>query len=167
MKNLLKWICVLFLVIFCVLIMSLLTGCKVNKTTEVFHHSSHTETYHDTTIYLKGDAVSTPADSAQMARIYNLLKTHKTDTVKIASYSGNVQMRYYLDQFGVLQASCEQKDKSIAALIKTIHDRDSSNQVIILPGEVKHEMPWWGWMSLGAMGMVTIYYSLLKRFLKT
>ena len=145
MKGTVKDMAWAFLLLIVVLIFFCITSCKTYNETQ--HTSSYKEIYHDSIVYLKGEAIRSNMDSMQLARILFHLRLHKNDTVVMKSYSGNLQMKYYLDQFGQLQSSCEEKDKTINGLIKTIQKWDSTNQSKV-QYVVKHEMVWWGWIVL-------------------
>ncbi len=158
-----RGLAILLLVSLVMLLVASITGCKIFNEKETFHTQSYKETLRDSLIYLPGDAVRSNLDSLQIARLENYLKTHGNDTIFIKNRAGNLNLKYYLDQFGQLQVECEKKDATINALIKTIEKHDSSmssqKETIV---KTEHRMTWWGWVIIGVLSAIIIYLAIRR-----
>ncbi len=72
----------------------------------------------------------------------------KRDTVTVTDPKSKAQLKYWFDEFGKLQMSCESKEQTISLMVAEITrlTKEVSKKATI---EIVYKMPWWGWVLVG------------------
>lgn len=141
-----------------------LSGCKTIKSSRE-HTSSYRETVRDSLVFIPGENVKSSLDNAQLAAIMAYLKAGNKEVI-IPSKTGDLQLKYYLDQFGKLQVECMDKDKTIQLLVKQIEKEQNSKEIQQVEKIVKI-IPARIWILVGVMGSTILILSgilILKQF---
>ena len=141
-----------------------LSGCHTIKYSKE-HTSSYRETVRDSLVFIPGENVKSSLDSAQLEAIMTYLKAGNKEVI-IPSKSGDLQLKYYLDQFGKLQVECLDKDKTIQLLLKQIEKEQNSKEIQQVEKIVKI-IPARIWILVGVMGTTILILAgilILKQF---
>ena len=143
-----------------VFMLVMVVGCKTQPiTTHV--NTEKVVTFEEAQDTVKGSTVVGSLDSTSYERILATLKSRPSDTIRIKSEGDKVELKYYLNDAGVLTAECESKDQFINYLIKTIETMETKTETVV---EVVKEVPKWTFLVWGVLIALTLI-SLFKAFL--
>jgi len=152
-----KWLLVLILPL-------MMLACKPKQ--QVIHHNTKeviTERWRDTSINVPSASVTQGVDSAFLTRLKNQLGQGDKDTVVVHDHTNSAELRFYLDQFGDLQAECLAKDRTIKALVKDVQSqRDQVHTEVTEVEKVIKETPTWNAMLIGGLIIISLLLILDK-----
>ncbi len=131
-----------------------------------------TETLVPQDVAVSGSSVASVIDCDSLHKWLDAMKGNNRDsifsathdTIRIPDKSGKLVMKFYLDKIGNLISECEQKDKTVAALVKQLSVKQVDKSVVVK--EIKRT-PVWVWMVLGIslfINLVLGIYSVWKYF---
>lgn len=162
MRNLIKYTCLL-------LVLSSLFCCQTSRQGTEASSLVTTETLVPQDVAVAGSSVASVIDCDSLHKWLDAMKTNNRDsvlhdTIRIPDKSGKLVMKFYLDKMGNLITECEQKDKTVAALVKQLSVKQVDKSVVVK--EIKRT-PVWIWMVLGVslfINLILGIYSAWKYF---
>lgn len=111
--------------------------------------------WRDTTIYLKGDQISSTIETDSIkAVLLALKKQNKPTQIIYKNYNSSSQwasLRYSLDSLGNVRTDCNCKDSAFKASLKEIYDKE----VKIVPVD-SNELPFWNVALLCLLGLSVV-----------
>ena len=142
-----------------VFMLVMVVGCKSRPITT--HVVKETKvTYEEAQDTVKGSTVNAILDSNSYERILATLKDRPSDTIRIKSEGDKVELKYYLNDSGVLTAECESIDQFIDYLITTIENMETKTETV---EKIVKKVPSWTFLVWGVLLTITII-SLIKGF---
>jgi len=143
-------------------------GCQVVKprTTHTIKDST-TINYVTVDVPVKGAKVQSGVNVDSLFKAWKSAqasgKPEAAKPVTVTDPQTKAELKYWVDQYGNLQASCESKDQTVKALIAQVSKLTSE---ILKKTEVVFVTPAWNWAAMGALLallVASVVFNLLKK----